>query len=151
MKLVIEGSEDDKVLHRKAKRVDKVDDTIRTICKRMEEIMEEHNGLGISGNQVGILKRIIIVKNGDSNLYMINPEIIIARNEWENGEEGCLSLPQTFIHKKRLKTIKIKYRGLTGKPYVEEYGGLTARIIQHEIDHLNGILMTEENEPQKYS
>lgn len=146
MKLVIEGSEDDRILHRKAKRVDKIDDTIRTICKRMEEIMEEHHGLGISGNQVGVLKRIIIVKNGDITLYMINPEIIIAKNEWEVGEEGCLSLPQTFIHKKRLKSVKVKYRGLTGKPYVEEYGGLTARIIQHEIDHLDGILMNEEND-----
>lgn len=146
MKLVIEGSEDDKVLHRKAKRVDKIDDTIRTICKRMEEIMKEHNGLGISGNQVGILKRIIVVRNIDNILFMINPEVAIAKNEWETMEEGCLSLPQTFIHKKRLKTIKVKYRDLTGKPRIEEYRGLTARVIQHEIDHLNGILMNDENQ-----
>ena len=146
MKLVTEGSEDDKVLHRKAKRVDKIDDTIRTICKGMEEIMKEHNGLGISGNQVGILKRIIVVTNIDKIVFMINPEIIIAKNEWETMEEGCLSLPQTFIHKKRLKRIKVKYRDLTGKPRIEEYGGLTSRIIQHEIDHLNGILMNDENQ-----
>lgn len=146
MKLVTEGSEDDKVLHRKAKRVDKIDDTIRTICKGMEEIMKEHNGLGISGNQVGILKRIIVVTNIDKILFMINPEIMIAKNEWETMEEGCLSLPQTFIHKKRLKRVKVKYRDLTGKPRIEEYGGLTSRIIQHEIDHLNGILMNDENE-----
>lgn len=146
MKLVIEGSEDDKVLHRKAKRVDKIDDTIRTICKGMEDIMKENNGVGISGNQVGILKRIIVILNENKVVHMINPEIVIAKNEWEVDEEGCLSIPKTFIHKKRLKTIKVKYRDLKGKPHIEEYCGLTARVIQHEIDHLNGILMTDENE-----
>lgn len=146
MKLIIEGSEDDKVLHRKAKRVDKIDDTIRTICKGMEDIMRKHNGIGISGNQVGILKRIIVVKNDNKVIFMINPEILVTKNEWETMEEGCLSLPQKFIHKKRLKTIEVKYRDLTGKPCIEEYSGLTARVIQHEIDHLNGILMNDENQ-----
>ncbi|MFZ9740767.1 MAG: peptide deformylase [Candidatus Nanopelagicaceae bacterium] len=150
MKLIIEGSEDDKVLHRKARRVDKIDDTIRTICGRMEELMLQHNGVGISGNQVGLLKRIIVILDGEQVVHMINPEIVIAPNEWEMGEEGCLSIPQTFIHKKRLKTIKVKYRDRKGKPHIQEYSGLTARVIQHEIDHLDGILMIDENEQEEH-
>lgn len=146
MDLIIEGSEDDKVLHRKAKRVDKIDDTIRNICVRMEELMLQHNGLGISGNQVGLLKRIIVVSDDEQIIHMINPEIIISQPELEMGEEGCLSLPKIFLHKMRLKTIKVKYRDRKGKPHIQEYSGLTSRIIQHEIDHLDGILMTDENE-----
>lgn len=143
MKLIIEGTEEDRVLHRKAKRVDKVDDTVRMQLCRMEEIMREHNGVGISGNQVGILKRLIVIVDGGKIIHMINPEIIDS-NGTEIGEEGCLSLPQLFIHKKRYKSIRVKYRDKKGKPHVEEYDGLTARVIQHEINHLDGVLMTDE-------
>ena len=65
MKLVIEGSDEDRVLHLKAKRVNKVDDTVRNQLVRMEEIMREHNGIGISGNQVGLLKRLIVIWTND--------------------------------------------------------------------------------------
>lgn len=143
MKLIIEGSDEDRVLHRKAKRVDRVDDIIRNQLMRMEEIMRENNGLGISGNQIGLLKRLIVVVNNGEVIHMINPEIINS-TELENGEEGCLSLPQQFIHKKRYKKIRVKYRDKRGKPHIEDYDGLTARVIQHEIDHLNGVLMTDE-------
>lgn len=143
MKLIIEGTEEDRVLHRKAKRVDKIDDTIRVQLCRMEELMRQHNGIGISGNQVGILKRLIVIVDGDTIIHMINPEIINF-NDTEMGEEGCLSLPQQFIHKRRYKNIRVKYRDKKGKPHVEEYSGLTARVIQHELDHLNGVLMTDE-------
>lgn len=150
MKLVTEGSDEDRVLHRRAKRVDKIDDTIRNQLVRMEEIMREHNGLGISGNQVGLLKRLIVVWTNDWELpdkviHMINPEIISTPiADRVNGEEGCLSLPGKFIHKKRYKKIRVKYRDKKGKPHIEDYDGLTARVIQHEIDHLNGVLMTDE-------
>jgi peptide deformylase len=141
MHLVIEGSEEDKILHRKAKKVNKIDDSIRTICMEMEKLMLKNNGIGISGNQVGILKRIIVIMNESTIIHMINPEIVNVLDEWENGEEGCLSIPNTFIYKKRLKQITVKYRNLKGTPVLETYTGLTSRVIQHEIDHLNGVLM----------
>jgi len=149
MKLIIEGSDEDRVLHRKAKRVDKIDDTVRNQLVRMEEIMRENNGIGISGNQVGLLKRLIVIWTNDWEppnrvIHMINPEIIHTFPDLVNGEEGCLSLPEKFIHKKRYKSIRVKYRDKRGKPHIEEYDGLTSRVIQHEIDHLDGVLMTDE-------
>ena len=149
MKLIIEGSEEDRVLHLKAKRVNKVDDTVRNQLVRMEEIMREHNGIGISGNQVGLLKRLIVIWTNDWEppdkvIHMINPEIIYTFPDLVNGEEGCLSLPEKFIHKKRYKKIRVKYRDTKGKPHIECYDGLTARVIQHEIDHLDGVLMTDD-------
>lgn len=141
MKLVTQGSSEEKILYCKAKKVNKIDNSIREICFRMEKIMLENNGIGISGNQVGILKRIIVVMDDTKIVHMINPEIVKFNNEWETCEEGCLSIPNTFIYKKRMKEIVVKYRNTKGHPVIEKYEGLTSRVIQHEIDHLDGILI----------
>jgi peptide deformylase len=131
----------DKVLKKKSKRVDKIDDSIRNICALMITTMISKNAVGLAANQVGILKRIIIVSDQDSPKVMINPEIIEFSNETCNFEEGCLSIPNELIEIERSKIIKVKYRNLKGNPCYEKYDGLTARIIQHEVDHLDGITM----------
>lgn len=132
-----------KILRQKAKRIAKVDDSIRTICSSMIDTMLSSGGVGLAGNQVGILKRIIIVLHDNDPIIMINPEIIKTSEEFEFGNEGCLSIPETYIELKRYKEISVKYRDTKGKPHFENYSGLTARIIQHEIEHLDGILMTD--------
>lgn len=132
---------DDKVLTQKAKRVASIDDTIRSLCASMVSLMLEKGGIGLSANQVGVLKRIIVVLIEDTPVVMINPEILESSKEICEMEEGCLSIPEEFLKIKRPKTIKIKYRNTKGMPCVNTYYGLTSRIIQHEIDHLNGVMM----------
>lgn len=141
MEILKEGH---KVLRQKAKRVDKIDDTIRNVCCRMVNLMLESGGIGLSGNQIGLLKRIIVVVYKNEPLVMINPEIINQSEEVVSDQEGCLSVPETFVEKKRFKTITVKYRDRKGYPHLEKYSDLTARIIQHEIDHLNGVLMIDQ-------
>lgn len=131
----------DKVLKQKAKRIDRIDDTLRNLCASMIDTMIENNGVGLSANQIGILKRIIVVLDNTNIKVFINPEIIQYSDKKCTVSEGCLSLPNKFLDIIRSDSIKIKYRDMKGKPHIEEYSGFTARIIQHEVDHLNGITM----------
>jgi len=132
-----------KILTKKAKRVDKIDDTIRNIAASMVECMVRSNGLGISGNQVGILKRIIVVTINNQPRVMINPEIITISNETCVMNEGCLSFPEQFYDIERPEKVTVKYRSLSGHPIIETYEGLEARCVLHELDHIDGIVFTE--------
>ena len=131
----------DKVLTQKAKRVASIDDTIRTFCASMVDTMLQSEGIGLAANQVGVLKRIIIVSDEGNILKMINPEIVEFSENKCILEEGCLSIPETFLAIIRSENIIVKYRDLKGKPRMERYSGLTSRVIQHEVDHLDGITM----------
>jgi len=135
--------ENHKLLRRKAKRVNHIDDSIRQCASEMISTMLESSGVGISGNQVGILKRIIVVLIDHSPQVMINPEIISVSEETCTANEGCLSFPNQFYEISRNKTITVKYRNLSGHPMIEQYHDMIARCILHEIDHLNGIVFTE--------
>lgn len=135
----------DKVLERPSKRVAKIDDAIRNLCAAMIDVMLENNGVGLAAPQVGISKQIVVVLINESPKCFINPEIISHSQETETCEEGCLSIPETFIPVERYKSIKIKYRDLSGRPRVETYENLEARVLQHEIDHLRGVLMIKDN------
>lgn len=137
----------DKILTQKSKRVAKIDDTIRNLCASMIDTMIKNNGVGLSAIQVGINKQIIVALInegllGNNPRCFVNPEIISHSEETETCEEGCLSIPDTFIPIERYKNITIKYRDLSGRPRVETYENLEARILQHEIDHLNAKLIT---------
>jgi peptide deformylase len=103
--------------------------------------MIANDGIGIAAPQCGILKRIIIATVNNNVLALINPEIIEFSNEIECAAEGCLSVPGKTILVERYKSIKVKYRNLKGKPVCETYQDLDARVIQHEINHLDGILI----------
>lgn len=132
----------DKRLLKKSKRVAKIDDTIRNIAANLVETMIHNQGVGLAAPQCGIHKQIIVVLVNDEPKVMVNPEIIFTSKETEICEEGCLSIPGTFIEKERNKTVTVKYRNLKGHPHLETHEGLVARVIQHEIDHLQGVLMT---------
>jgi peptide deformylase len=140
MEILREGH---KTLKKKSKRVDKIDDVIRNLSASMVETMLNANGIGISGNQIGVLKRIIVVMVNENPTVMVNPEIIFEGRETRTESEGCLSFPDTFLDIERPTSVTVKYRNLTGHPTIETYTGLTARCIFHEIDHLNGIVFTE--------
>lgn len=136
-------SEDDVLLRRKAKRVAKIDDTIRNIAASMVDTMLKNNGIGLAANQVGILKQIIVVLVNEEPKVMINPEIIEISKEYCVMNEGCLSFPQQYYDIERPEKVKIKYRCLNGKPVIEWYEGLEARCLLHEIDHLQGVVFLE--------
>ena len=135
--------EDDIFLRRKAKRVDKIDDTVRNIAANMIRTMIENNGIGLAANQVGILKQIIVVLVNNEPKVMINPEILDFSKDDCIITEGCLSFPQQFYDIQRPEKVKVKYRCLSGKPMIEWYEGIEARCILHEIDHIKGIVFTE--------
>ena len=104
----------DRILTQKAKRVANVDDAIRNICCSMIRTMHSANGVGLSGNQVGILKRIIVFLDGQEERVMINPEIINASLEMSTFMEGCLSFPEMYLDVRRPKTITVKYKNTQG-------------------------------------
>jgi len=131
----------DKVLAQKAKRVASIDDTIRNLCASMIDTMIKSGGIGLAANQVGILKRIIVVSDESDIKVFINPEITYFSEQKVSLDEGCLSIPETFLAIIRSENIIVKYRDLNGKPRMERYFGLTSRVIQHEVDHLDGITM----------
>lgn len=131
----------DKVLTQKSKRVAQIDDTIRNLCASMVETMVANEGIGLAANQVGVLKRIIVILDGENVKVMINPELLNSSDTKVIMDEGCLSIPGTYLKIARPETIRIKYRDLRGKPHAETYCGLTARVVQHELDHLDGITM----------
>jgi peptide deformylase len=131
----------DKVLTQKAKRVASVDDTVRTLCASMVNTMIENNGVGLAANQVGVLKRIIVVLDENNPVVMINPEILEFSQQKCEMEEGCLSIPGEYLQITRPETVKVKYRNTKGMPCINTYSGLTSRVIQHELDHLDGITM----------
>lgn len=135
--------DNDKQLKKKSKRVDKIDDTIRNVAASLVDTMIANGGIGLAAPQCGILKRIIVVLVNNKPKIMINPEIISTSQETCSMEEGCLSFPEKFLTIRRPEKITVKYRSLSGHPAIETHEGLTARILFHEIDHLDGILFEE--------
>ncbi len=137
----------DPLLRKKSREVEKIDDRIKELLDDMLETMYHEEGVGLAAPQVGILRRVIVIDDGNGPIKMINPEIIEKDGE-VSGVEGCLSVPNRNGYVNRPYTIKVKYQDENGKNMSMEARGLLARIICHEVDHLDGILyidkMTEE-------
>ena len=117
----------------------------RTIGRRLMATVEDLGALGIAAPQVGLLWRIIAIKAGSVDpieRIMFNPQII-ARDGKKKMTEGCLSLPGKSVIVKRSKRITVRYQDIEGNEITEKFSGLAARVILHEIDHLNGKLMTD--------
>jgi len=132
----------DPVLRKKAKWVEKISSEERDLLSYMVKIMSENEGVGLAAPQVGIDKKIIIADTGKELLKLINPQIL--EGEGENSlSEGCLSLPEIFIPVNRANKIKIEGLDANKKLIRLTIEGFLARIIQHEIDHLNGVLIID--------
>lgn len=115
----------------------------KEIENAMSVIMEENNGIGISANQVGFDRRVIVVKpKGQRPFAMFNPEIINIEKDTID-EEGCLSFPNLFIKINRPNTITVKYLDTAAKECIITLSGYDAKCVQHEIDHLDGITFTK--------
>lgn len=136
------------MLRKPAEKVHKVSAKVQTLVQDMFDTMYANNGVGLAAPQIGESKRIFVldVSPDGSNLppmAFINP-VIIKKSGAMVSWEGCLSFPNVFIDVKRYKTITVKYQDLTGKTKVMEASGdLLCRAIQHELDHLDGILFVD--------
>jgi peptide deformylase len=135
----------DPALRTKARPIDRIDDTLREEVQRMGEIMNDALGVGLAATQVGVLHRLLVYRvQSDAPLNaLINPEIEWKGSDEEIAEEGCLSLPSVLVDVER--PIHVRVRGVDehGQPVVVEASGLEARVIQHEIDHLDGVLILD--------
>lgn len=120
------------------------------LAKDMYEFMIENNGIGLAANQVGETIRLIVIKWNEKPIYMFNPRIISSsKNQYKF--EGCLSFPGITKKCRRAQLIKIQYIGMNGKVHFGEFKGLTARCIQHEVDHLEGITFNEREQKEGVS
>ena len=130
------------VLSTKSVDVSEFDDELKEFCYALLEATEEYDGIAIASNQVGVAKRIIAlspIEPINKAICMINPEILSYSIDEEYVEEGCLSFPGLYLKIKRPVSIVVQYQMLSGKKYQIQATDLLARVLQHEIDHTNGI------------
>jgi peptide deformylase len=132
----------DPVLREKAKKVTKISDALQRLLDDMAETMYAANGIGLAAPQVGLSKRIIVVDAGQGLHALINPEIISASGSVTD-REGCLSVPGIWGEVKRAAEIKVRALNRDGKTIEIEASQLFARVLQHEIDHLDDILFVD--------
>lgn len=130
-------------LKAKAQEVQKIDETIIRQTKDMLETMYKSHGIGLAANQVNILNRIFVMDINEEKkepIAMINPEIIWQSEEKSSMDEGCLSIPEQTALVERPASVKVKYLTTDGTEQVYDASGLASHCVQHEIDHLNGVL-----------
>ena len=135
--------ENNKTLRQKSLPVKHIDADMRSLIEQMKEVMRKNNGVGLAAIQVGEPMRIIICEIDDKFYTFINPEIIKFFPETSIMEEGCLSLPNIYGEVERPKKIILKATNFNGKKVKMKAFGLLARVIQHEADHLDGVLFID--------
>jgi peptide deformylase len=135
----------DPVLRTKALRVERFDETLRDEVRRMAVLMEDALGIGLAAPQVGVSHRVLVyrVEPESPVAALVNPEIAWSSREEEINEEGCLSLPFVHVDVERPVAVLVHAHDERGEPLVIEASGLEARVIQHEIDHLDGVLILD--------
>jgi len=135
----------DPVLRTKARPVDRFDDALRAEIERMGHLMNDALGIGLAATQVGVLNRVLVyrVHQQAPVAALVNPEIEWAGKETESMEEGCLSLPAVLLDVDRPVHVRVRARDEHGDEILIEASGLEARVIQHEMDHLDGVLILD--------
>jgi peptide deformylase len=137
----------DPVLKSRATPVKEFDESLVRLAEDMLRIMRENDGAGLAANQIGRLKRIFVAAYEDEGevyeFAIVNPVIEERSEVLEKAEEGCLSIPQTRVEVERPRAVTVSGKDPLGAPVRVEAEGLLARIFQHEIDHLDGILMLD--------
>jgi peptide deformylase len=133
---------EDKTLRKKSKNVERMDAMVVRLMEDMAETMYASNGIGLAAPQVGVSKRVIVVDAGEGLIKVANPKIVKSEGLVE-GTEGCLSLPMMFGEVDRAQKVIVKGLDEKGEPFKVEAEGMLARVFQHEIDHLDGILFID--------
>jgi peptide deformylase len=130
------------VLRQHSAAVQTVDDDVRRLIADMFETMDAAKGIGLAANQVGVARRVAVVDVDDDRFIMVNPRILETEGR-ASAEEGCLSIPDIYADVTRPDRVVIEALDAEGNSYRKEATGLKARAIQHEIDHLDGILFLD--------
>jgi peptide deformylase len=135
----------DPVLKSRATPVDRFDDTLRNQVARMAGIMSEALGVGLAAPQLGISQRVLVYRVGRDApvIALVNPEVEWTGDDEEPFDEGCLSIPGIEVEVERPVHVRVRARDEHGDQRVVEASGLEARVIQHELDHLNGVLILD--------
>jgi peptide deformylase len=138
----------DPVLRKTTDPVERVDDELRVLMDDMLETMYDAPGVGLAAPQIGILRRLIVMDAARDDeprnpIVMVNPEILDRSEEMRVHEEGCLSIPEVTAEVERPAITRVSYLDRAGKPQEAELEGILSTIVQHEIDHLNGVLFID--------
>lgn len=144
------------VLREKTNQVKEFNQEVKDLVDNMwDTLYNISSGVGLAGNQVGALDSVVVIdinrdeKEKPNPITLINPEIVAFSDEQDDYEEGCLSIPEYFENVTRPVGIEIKYFDVDMKEHKREFGGFLARVMQHEVDHLNGILFFDKITPLK--
>lgn len=136
-------TDEDPILRKKSREIETFDDNLKQLIDDMYETMYQAEGVGLAAVQIGKLKRMLVIDDYEgSKLVMINPKRVEESGDVE-ALEGCLSVPERVGKVKRFETVKVEYQTADGEETEIEAEGFLARIIQHEMDHLDGILYTD--------
>jgi peptide deformylase len=133
----------DPVLRARAAEVTDFDEALRKLAEDMHSTLRAAQGAAIAGNQVGVLKRLFAWQLEDEADTYVNPEVLEASEEIQEGDEGCLSFPGLFYPTKRPLRVRLRIQDLHGEEHKVDGEEMRARMILHEIDHLNGILFID--------
>ena len=139
----------DPLLRRTSDPVERVDDDVRALMDDMLETMYDAPGIGLAAIQIGVPRRVVVVdtekrEEGETHrLLLANPEIVWASQELSSYSEGCLSIPEFYEDVERPAKVRVRYLDRDGAPQEVEADGLLATVLQHEIDHLNGVLFID--------
>ncbi|MDA0375780.1 MAG: peptide deformylase [bacterium] len=139
---IIKGKDED-ILRAKAAKVPQVTKEIKKFIKDMHETVEKAEGLGLAAPQIGQSLRLCLANFNGKMTPLVNPEVIWSSEETSTMEEGCLSLPKINVDVTRPVEIMVRYEDIDGKEQERQLHDLDARVVQHEIDHLNGILIID--------
>ncbi|MEM9136104.1 MAG: peptide deformylase [Cyanobacteria bacterium P01_F01_bin.42] len=138
----------DRVLRQSTKRVAQINNETRELAKHMLQTMYSADGIGLAAPQVGLAKKMLVIdvdpeEASNLPLVMINPKIRKYAGDIIVGKEGCLSIPGVYLDVKRPDYIEVAYKDETGRPKVLKVTGLLSRVIQHEVDHLEGVMFVD--------
>lgn len=138
----------DPVLRMRANEVDDFGDELRMLVERMFLLMHDADGVGLAANQIGIVKRVFVFNNEGEDVAVVNPVLAKTGKDLETDSEGCLSLGPVRMSVERFVDVTLEGVGVDGEPLRLELEGLPARVVQHELDHLDGKLIVDRADPE---
>jgi peptide deformylase len=139
----------DPVLRMRAQEVEAFDDDLERLVERMKLLMDQAYGVGLAGNQVGVLRRVFVFQRDEDDVVaLVNPVITKRSEEVETDTEGCLSLREIRVPVERATAVTIEGRDPDGADVRYELEGLPARVVQHEVDHLDGVLILDRTDDE---
>ena len=138
----------DPVLKTRAAPVESFDDSLGRLTEEMLATMRENDGVGLAANQVGRLKRVLVASVDDEDYVIVNPVLSERSETTERGQEGCLSIPGINVEVDRPTAVTVTGQDASGEPLRIEAQDMLARVLQHEVDHLDGVLILDRTDRQ---